>query len=128
VILSWDKPVILFYKEKSKGPFREPFLVVRARRLTVTKSEKGKKYRGLIEDFIHYMGDVDYISTHTGPANRFVMCWMDDREDDFDKAWRKLNGVTFKTGPALKDGGRGKFGGFKRTFNARFEAEKGKLG
>lgn len=126
--LSWDKPVLVFYREKYKKPEREPFLVVKARRLKLAKDEKGKVYKGAIEDFIHYMGDVDYISSHTGPSNSYIICWMDDREDNFDKAWRRLSGATFPAAPTSKEGRRGKFGRTKSTFNAKFVAELGKLG
>lgn len=57
-----------------------------------------------------------------GMFDRYVLCWFEDKEDDFSKMWRRLTGVTFPNGIALvseKDD--------KRTYEAEFEAEKGKL-
>ena len=125
--LFWYKPVLVLYKEKIRKPEREPFAVIKAKKLAVSKDEKGKQLRGSIEDFIPLMGDIKYISSHTGPYNRYVICWMDDRVDDFGKAWRRLSGATFATPPSVKEGRLRKYGGKKLTFNAYFEAEKGKL-
>jgi len=68
------------------------------------------------------MEDIDYIYSKEGISDRYVLCWLDDKEDDFSKAWTRLTGVTFP-GEIIfitdeKD---------KRTYNANFEAEQGKL-
>ena len=125
--LVWDKPVLVFYEEKLKKPETEPFAVVKAKRLAISMDEEAKKVKGTIDDFIPLMGDIEYISAHTGASNRYIVCWMDDREDDFDKAWRRLSGATFPAALTVKKGRLGKYGGRKRTFNAKFEAELGKL-
>jgi hypothetical protein len=118
--LSWDKPVIVFYKERRERE-RKAFAVVKARRLTVRKDEKSE-LKGTIQDFFPYMGDIDYISSPTGTSDHYIICWMDDREDDFIKAWRRLNGVTFPKGVVFITADKD-----KRTYNADFEAKHGKL-
>jgi hypothetical protein len=121
--LFWEKSVIVFYNEKQKEPEREAFAVVKAERLIVRRDDRTKKIRGTIQDFFILMGKVDHIST----SGRFILCWMDDREDDISKAWRRLNGVTFPAEPVFTTAGPGKFGEDKRTYNADFEAEQGKI-
>jgi len=125
--LFWEKPAIVFYNEKQKEPEREAFAVVKAERLTVRRDDRTKKIRGAIQDFFTLMGEVDHLSSHPGISGGFVLCWMDDREDDLSKAWRRLNGVTFPTKPVFTTVGPGKFGEEKRTYNADFEAEQGKI-
>ncbi len=83
---------------------------------------EGDKFKGNIEDFFPFMGDIDYISSAEGISDRYVLCWLDDREDDFSKAWRRLTGVTFPDGIAFVTNEKG-----KRTYNATFEAERGEL-
>ena len=125
--LFWEKPVIVFYNEKQKEPEREAFAVVKAERLIVRRDERTKKIRGTIQDFFILMGEVDHISSSPRTSGRFVLCWMDDREEDLSKAWRRLNGVAFPTKPVFTTEGPGKFGEEKRTYNADFEAEQGKI-
>jgi len=121
--LIWEKPVIIFYKERLKKPERKAFAVVKAMRLAVSQvEEQGAKFSGNIKDFFPLMGDVDYISSTEGTADRYVMCWFDDEEDDFSKSWRRLSGVAFPTGITFLTDGKG-----KRTYNASFKAEHGKL-
>lgn len=108
-------------------PLLEAFAVVKAKRLVVRRDDRTKKIRGTIQDFFTLMGEVDHISSSPRTSGRFVLCWMDDREDNLSKAWRRLNGVTFPTKPVFTTEGRGKFGEEKRTYNANFEAEKGKI-
>lgn len=120
--LTWEKPVIVFYKERHRKPERKAFAVVKARRLAVSTAGQGAKYNGNIEDFFPLMGNIDYVSSKEGTSDRYVLCWMDDREDDFSKAWRRLTTVTFPAGTAFTTDQTG-----KRTYNADFEAEHGKL-
>lgn len=66
------------------------------------------------------MGDIDYISSKDGMADRYVPCWFEDKEDDFE-AWRRLTGVTFPEATSFViDKG-------ERTYNASFKAKRGKL-
>ncbi|NIP66989.1 hypothetical protein GWN63_04970 [Candidatus Bathyarchaeota archaeon] len=119
----WQKPVIVFYKERHKELEREPFAVVKARKLVVSRvSKEGAKFRGSIEDFFPLMGDVDYISSQQGMSDRYVLCWFEDEEDDFKKAWRRLTGVTFSDGFTFTTDEK-----VKRTYNGDFKAEQGKL-
>jgi len=118
----WEKPVIVFYRERLKKPERKAFAVVKARRLVISRVEGGTKFRGNIKDFFPFMGDIDYISSTKGMSDRYVLCWIDDKEDDFSKAWRRLNGVNFPSGIVFRTDEKG-----KRTYNADFEAEHGKL-
>ncbi len=99
----------------------EPFAVVKAKELAISQAQNGK-LTGQINDFFSLMGDVDYIATDEGTSDNYVLCWFDDTEPDQTKDLRRLRGVTFpsKVSYALTDSG-------KRTYNAEFEAERGKL-
>ena len=124
---SWEKPVLVFYREKVKKPERKALAVVKARRLVIRKDERSGKLEGRIKDFFPYMGDIDYISSHIGSSNKYVICWMDDQEDDFGKAWRRVTGAIFPVPPVSEKERVGKFVKSKLTLNANFEAESGKL-
>lgn len=119
--LSWEKPVIVFYKERHERE-RKAFAVIKARRLTIRKDEKSEKFKDTILDFFPYMGDIDYISSPTGTSDHYIICWMDDREDDSKKAWRRLNGVTFSKSLVFTTDDED-----KRTYNVSFEVKHGKL-
>jgi len=117
----WNKPVLCIFKERE--PFEiDPFVVVKAKKLTITK-EAGPKCSGKAEDFFTLMGDADYLSTPQGSKDHYVMCWFDDTEMDMTKDLRRLQGVTFngKVTCAVNE----KTG--KRTYNASFKAEHTKL-
>jgi hypothetical protein len=118
----WEKPVIVFYRERRETPERKAFAVVKARKLVVSRGEKETAFRCNVKDFFPLMGDIDYISTEKGLAGRYVLCWFEDEEDDFSEAWRRLMGVTFPNGIAFLTDEEG-----KRTYNANFKAEKAKL-
>ncbi|MFW6117046.1 MAG: hypothetical protein ACOC6G_00490 [Thermoproteota archaeon] len=119
--LIWEKPVLVFYEERHKELERNPFAVVKARRLVVTRvEEEDAKFRGKIEDFFPLMGDIDCIQQKI--SDSYVLCWFEDEEDDFKKAWRRLTGVTFPDGFTFTTDERG-----KRTYNGEFKAEQGKL-
>jgi hypothetical protein len=118
----WDKPVITFYRERFGKPEREAFLVVKARRLSVSRNEGSNKLRCTLEDFFPLMGDSDYIFSEEGKADRYVLCWFDDRYDDFGKAFRRLTAVTFPEGIKCVTDEKGKM-----SCNADFEAKHGKL-
>ena len=115
----WEKPTIVFYKERHEKPEREALAVIKARKLIVSRKED--QFSGSIIDFFPLMGDIDYISTKEGKFNQYVLCWFDDNEDDFHSSWRRLTGVNFSEGITLtyeKD---------KKSYNANFKAEQGKL-
>ena len=118
----WDKPVITFYRERFGKPEREAFLVVKSRRLSVSRNEGSNKLRCTLKDFFPLMGDIDYISSKEGKADSYVLCWFDDRYDDFGKAFRRLTGVTFSEGIKCVTDEKGKM-----SCNADFEAKHGKL-
>ena len=118
---AWEKPVVIFYRERLDKPERKAFLVVKARKFSVSKVKEGL-LRGSIEEFFPLMGDIDYVSSEKGMSDRYVLCWFEDREDDFSKMWRRLTGVTFSNGIALASEQDD-----KRSYKAEFEAEKGKL-
>jgi hypothetical protein len=117
----WNKPVLTIYRDRRPVPEREPLAVVQAKKLTVDTSEK-KVLEGNVEDFFALMGNLDYISFKGGETDRYVVCWFDDKEDDFIKASRRLSGVTFPPGISFSVDERG-----KRTYNTTFKAEYGKL-
>lgn len=116
----WKKPVICIFKEREK-PEVDPFVVVKATEVSISKSEDGK-VAGSIRDFFTLMGDADYLSSPKGMVDHYVMCWFDDAEPDMLKDLRRLNGVTLtsKVDYVLNEGG-------KRTYNATFKAEHAKL-
>jgi hypothetical protein len=120
-LLVWNKPVLTLYRDRRPQPEREPLAVVQAKKLTVTTSEK-KTLEGNVEDFFALMGNLDYITFKGGEIDRYVVCWFDDKEDDFIQAARRLSGVTFPPGMSFKVDERG-----KRTYNTTFKAEYGKL-
>jgi hypothetical protein len=118
--LIWKKPVICIFKQRN--PFEiDPFVVVKAKLISVSKSDSGE-FSGKIQDFFTLMGDADYLSTKEGVNDKFVMCWFDDTEPDMKKDLRRLRGVTFSPTVTciIDDAG-------KRTYNASFKAEQAKL-
>lgn len=116
-----EKPVIVFYKER-KSREKNAFLVVKAKQLSISKNKVGNKLKGDLKDFFPLMGDIDYISSKEGISDKYVLCWFDDHEDDFSKAWRRLNNVEFSKGTFCNIGKNE-----KRVYNAQFEAEYAKL-
>jgi hypothetical protein len=60
--LVWEKPVVVFYRERRETPERRALAVVKARRLVVSRGEEAA-FRGDITDFFPLMGDIDYLST-----------------------------------------------------------------
>lgn len=118
----WEKPVITFYKERLGKPERKAFAVVKARRLVVSRKEKDAKLSGSLEDFFPLMGEIDCISTKEGKADRYVLCWFDDSENDFGRAFRRLTGATFPEGIKHVTDEKG-----KRRYNTSIKAENGKL-
>jgi hypothetical protein len=117
----WNKPVLTLYRDRRQQPEREPFAVVQAKKLTVTTTEK-KTVDGHIEDFFALMGNLVYVSFKGGESDRYIMCWFDDKVDDFYQAGRRLVGVTFPPNMSFTVDERG-----KRTYNTTFKAEYGKL-
>lgn len=120
-VFVWDKPVLTLYRDRKQQPEREPFAVVKARKLTITQSESNG-IDGTLQDFFALMGNLDYISSKEGESDRYIACWFDDKEDDFDQAGRRLIGLTFPTGARYFVDERE-----KRTYNTNFKAEHGKL-
>ena len=117
----WEKPVITIYRERFGKQEKEAFVAVKARRLVV--STKGDaEFNCALEDFFPIMGNINYVSTKEGKADSYVMCWFDDREDDFGKAFRRLTGVNFKEEIKCVTDKKGKI-----TCNASFDAKHGKL-
>lgn len=120
--LLWDRPVIVFYKERLDQPERSAFLVVKAMKLIVSSTGEGSSLKGSIRDFFPLMGDIDYVSSERGKSDQYVLCWFDDKEDDFSKSWRRLAGVTFHAGISY-----GVDSAKKRIYNTDFKATEGKL-
>jgi len=118
----WEKPVITFYRERFGKPEREAFVAVKARKLVVSRREEGSKFDCALNDFFPIMGELDYVSTKEGKADTYVLCWFDDKEDDFSKAFRRLTGVTFPEGTKFVTDEKG-----KRSYSVKFEAKHGKL-
>jgi hypothetical protein len=118
---TWEKPVIVFYKERTETPETKAFAVVKARKLTVMKTEENK-FTGVINDFFPLMGDIDYVTSKEGKNDSYILCWFEDKEEDFTKFWRQLIGVTFQKGISFTTDRRG-----KRTYNAECKARHAKL-
>jgi hypothetical protein len=116
--LFWDRPVVVFYKEKLEEPERSAFMVVKARTLVILNS----RLDGKIVDFFPLIGNIDYISTDEGISNRYILCWFDDNDDNYDMSWRRLTGVSFHTGIISKKDTKG-----KKTYNINFTARSGKI-
>ena len=52
---SWGKPVIIFYKERYAKPERKAFLIIKAKRLVVSRAEENASFIGTIKDFFPLM-------------------------------------------------------------------------
>jgi hypothetical protein len=118
---TWEKPVIVFYRARTEEPETKAFAVVKARRLTVLKTEEDK-FTGAIKDFFPLMGNIDYITSKEGKNDSYILCWFEDKEEDLTKFWRQLTGVTFQKGIIFTMDKRG-----KRTYNAECKAKHAKL-
>ena len=118
----WIKPVITFYKERFGKQEKEPFVAIKARKLSVLKRENCNQLGCILNDFFPIMGNIDYLSTKEGKEDCYVLCWFDDNENDFGKAFRRLNGVKFQEAINCETDKKGKI-----TCNAIFEAKYGKI-
>ena len=117
----WNKPVVCIFKERDENPEIDPFVVVKARKIEVSRMDNGE-VEGSLKDFFTLMGDADYLSSAEGAVDHYVMCWFDDSEPDMTRDLRRLRGVTFKGKVTfILNAGR------KRTYNAAFKAEHAKL-
>lgn len=119
--LVWNKPVLCIFKERDVNPEIDPFVAVKAKKLTLITSSDSK-YSGTIVDFFTLMGDADYLITKEGAADHYVMCWFDDNEPDMTKDLRRLRGVAIKGKVTCVVNESG-----KRTYNASFNAVHAKL-
>ena len=116
----WNKPVLTFYRERIPRE-NEPFAVIKALKLIVSKSNKGG-YWGTINSFFPLMGNLDWLSSVEGKKDYYVICWFDDKVESLNESYRRLAGVTFPDDVAYRIDEKG-----KRTYNARFTAKIGKL-
>jgi hypothetical protein len=116
----WNKPVLTFYRERIPRE-KEPFSVVKALKLEVSKSEK-EGYLGKINSFFPLMGNLDCLSSVEGKQDHYVICWFDDKVEDIDASFRRLAGVTFSSQVPYVVDERG-----KRTYSVSFKATHGKL-
>ena len=119
----YNKPVLCIFKERDVNPEIDPFVVVKARKLTLSCEGKNSECMGNIEDFFTLMGDADYLSSPRGGADHYVMCWFDDTEPDMTKDLRRLRGVTLSGKVTCTENENTR----KRTYNALFTAEHAKL-
>ena len=119
--LAWNKPVVCIFKERDVNPEKDPFVVVKAKKITLSRLNNGK-VTGRLLDFFTLMGDADYLLSAEGAVDHYVVCWFDDTEPDITKDLRRLHGVTFteKVTFFLNEGG-------KRTYSAALKAEHAKL-
>jgi hypothetical protein len=119
-VFEWKKPTITLYRERRDPPEKEPFVVLKARRITLEALES-VGFTGTIDDFFTLMGDIQYISSPDGKKDQYVLCWFDDNVEDFDKAFRKLRGVTFPHGISSIPSEN------KELYKASLQAEQGKI-
>lgn len=113
----FNKPVLSFYRENNEQPETEAFAVIKAKKLSITQTEKGT-FNGSINDFFCLMGDIDQVQS----TNSYIVCWFDDQVDDFYEAFRRLSAVTFPSQLAYSLDKRN-----KRTYNTVFQAKHAKL-
>lgn len=118
----WKKPVLCIFKERDVNPEIDPFVVVKAKRLSITR-DADSKYSGIIEDFFTLMGDADYLTTLEGEKDHYVICWFDDEEPDTYRDLRRMRGVSLKGKTSCIQNDLT----HKRTYNASFKAEHAKL-
>jgi hypothetical protein len=116
----WNKPVLSFYRERTPRE-KEPFAVVKALKMEVTKSEK-EGYQGTINSFFPLMGNLDCLSSVEGKQDQYVICWFDDKVEELNESFRRLAGVTFSSDVPYVVDERG-----KRTYSSKFKAKYGKL-
>ncbi|WNZ28987.1 MAG: hypothetical protein IAX21_10170 [Candidatus Bathyarchaeota archaeon] len=119
---TWEKPVIVFYKEREKPRETKALVAVKARKIVVFKQTDNIKLKGTIEEFFPLIGDFDYLFTPEGKTDKYVLCWFDDEEDDFSTAFRRVTGVTFPHGIRCESNDKG-----KKFCNTTFSANRGKL-
>jgi len=120
--LVWQKPVICIFRERTNtNRESEPFVVIRARQVTLTE-ESEQKFSGNIDDFFTLMGDTDYISSEEGKSDHYVLCWFDDSEPDMTNDLRRLRGVRFLGEISCREDEKT----HKRTYNAAFSATQAK--
>ena len=117
---AWNKPVLTLYRERIPME-KEPFAVVKALKLEVTKAEK-EGYLGKILSFFPLMGNLDCLSSPEGKQDHYVICWFDDKVEDINESFRRLAGVTFSSDVPYVIDAKG-----KRTYEAKFKAMHGKL-
>jgi hypothetical protein len=119
--LVWKKPVVCIFKERDVDPEIDPFVVVKAKKIVLSR-QGADGVTGSLQNFFTLMGDADYLSSAEGAADHYVMCWFDDIEPDMTRDLRRLRGVALqgKVTFVLNEDG-------KRTYNAAFKAEHAKL-
>ena len=117
----WNKAVVCIFKERDADPEVDPFVVIKTKKLTLSRSADSK-VTGSLVDFFTLMGDADYLTSPEGAADYYVMCWFDDTETDTTKDLRRLRGVTLKGKVTCVLNPVG-----KRTYNAAITAEHAKL-
>ena len=119
-VFEWKKPTISVYRERQEPPEKEPFVVLKAQRITL-ESMEGTGFTGTIDGFFKLMGDIEYISSPVGKKDQYVLCWFDDGIEDFDESFRKLAGVTFPDGiaPILSED--------KELYKVSLQAEQGRI-
>jgi hypothetical protein len=117
----WNKPVVCIFKERNVNPEKDPFVVVKAKKITLSRLDNGE-VTGKLQDFFTLMGDADYLLSPEGAVDRYVVCWFDDTEPDMTRDLRRLRGVTLQGKVTCDINASG-----KRTYNASFKAQHAKL-
>ena len=90
------------------------------------KDGRTEKLTGRFGDFFPLIGDINLLSSHIEPSNRYTVYWMDDHEDDFREGLRRLSRVTFSKSIASTTEKTENDDQDKTSYNMNFEAKGSK--
>ena len=102
------RPVITIFELKPKPTGKDPFVVIKAKELRLSKDEEGNVTHGRINDAFPLMGNLQPIIEDSSHSNKYIVCWHDDSDSDFFRSQRKLVGVQFLGDIESKTDSRGK--------------------
>jgi hypothetical protein len=98
---NFHRPVIQVYRERLDHPEKEALIVIKSATGMTIEEGGTPRFSGEIKDFFPLMGRLDFLSDEAGLEDSYVLCWFDDREEDFGRSWKRLTGVRFAERPAL---------------------------
>ena len=118
------RPVVQIFLERIDDPQKEPLTVIKCMSDMIIREEENRShlFGGEIQSFFPLMGQLNFLKKQSGLSDRYVLCWFDDREEDFNLSWKRLNGVRFSEQPVLISGQKR-----KPAYNVSFTATAGHL-